>query len=775
VRRLAATLLLVLSSFTAAQEGVPPPAQTPAQVIVSGRTSTVKEIKTVAVGDKVPRTFSGDRVKNTKGFSWFVSQHYALKTDYPEARARFYLELLELAFPHYLELFGKEPPGLADKRMAVVYASSAEKLKEALLSDGIAWNFQGGGITFEGYFCAYQYPSGTLEYHQRYIVLHECAHLFQMCLNGTVVTTPGWYLEGVADSLGHHVYDEKKRQLTVHVFDKAAITNYLDDGLARHRQTPLSFEAVHKAGGAERAVNFLMVHYLSDDPERLQKFRIWRDEMFRLKQHGKPQTELSGRLLQDLFGPWPKLDADFRRWLAARRNTFHYVDWGWEQDGNALRSYGFAAAGNLSQTDVLLPPGEKASFDPLRMDYPAEPAPELVGPVRRGVAEPAVGCLIDFSRCVGYGRAGLGLGVVPKAQITPFPAAQLFADKQGKQPGVNVMAHELKPAAQMPTKSEDLKLGESLGESVDPTVGLGEKGSISRLVGKNFVLEWRGWLKIGKSDDHFLALGGNSGSWLWLDDQLVIDRNGKSGPATIVRLKLTAGLHPLRVRYYQRDGGKGLTVGFASQASAGGYVKLLIEAEKQLVLDGSELGLEKKVLPLPKEFRKALGAGGHRLGLTARIAAKTLDVTLRARDPAASAVLAFEAALPLDERSCEQLLTQPVTLLARDGYHAVTPFCDDARKLEPDLLTAAPPNRWRNSGDRHLAALYRASWRLGDHSPRSLLTLREQLLKAADQKVETQAEAVMAFAKQIGTVRENVRNCGAAPEVVQQALMELQQ
>jgi hypothetical protein len=764
---------VILPPFAAAQDGVPPPAKTPAQVIVSGRTSTVKEIQTVPVGDKIPRTYSGDRVKNTKGFCWYVSQHYALKTDYPESKARSYLELLELAYPHYLELFGREPPGFPDKRMAVVYASSADRLKEALASDGIAWNFQGGGITFEGFFCAYQYPSGTLEYHQRYIVLHECTHLFQMCLNGTIGTTPVWYLEGVADSLGHHVYDEKKRQLTVHVFDKAAITNYLDEGLARHRQAPLSFEAVQKAGGADRSVNFLMVHYLSDDPERLQKFRIWRDEMFRLRQYGKPQEELSGRLLGELFGPWPRLDADFRQWLAARRNTFHYVDWGWEQDGNALRSYGFAAGGNLSQTDVLLPPGEKAAFDPLRMDYPAEPLPDLVGPVQRGVAKPAVGCLIDFTRSIGYGRAGLGLGVVPKAQITPFPAAQLFADLEGSQPGIKVTAHELKLATSLPAKPDDLMLGDSLGESLDQTIGLGEKGSIARLVGKNFVLDWRGWLKIGKTDEYFFALGGNSGSWLWVDEQLVIDRNSKIGPPAIVRLKLTAGMHPLRVRYYQRDGTKGLTVGFASQGSSGGCVKLLIEAEKQLVLDGGELGLEKKVLALPDEFRKALTAGGHRIGLTTRIAEKTLHVTLRARASGASASEVFQAGLPLDERSREQLLTQPVTLLARDGYHAITPFCDDARRLEPDLLTPAPPNRWRNPGDKHLAALYKASWRLGDHTPRSLLMLRGQLLKAADQQPQTQAEAVKHYSQGIAKIRDDVRACGAPADAVKMTLEEL--
>ncbi len=129
-----------------------------AEIIVSGRTTTAVKIDTAGVGQEIPRTFSGDKVKNTPGFAWWVSKHWALKTDYPEEKARFYLTLLEQAYPHYVELFGREIPGLADRRMTVCYASSADRLREALASDGLAWDFGGGGITFESQFrCATQW------------------------------------------------------------------------------------------------------------------------------------------------------------------------------------------------------------------------------------------------------------------------------------------------------------------------------------------------------------------------------------------------------------------------------------------------------------------------------------------------------------------------------------------------------------------------------------------------------------------------------------------
>ncbi len=759
----------------AAQEPVPAPAKTPARVLVSGRTSTLQEVQVHKAGNRIPRTFSGDRVKNTPGFSWYVSQHWAFKTDYSAERARFYLELLEMAYPHYVELFGREPEGLAEKRMAVVYASSADQLKKALLSDGIAWNFNGGGITFEGYFCAYNYPSGTLQYHQRYIVLHEWRHLFQMCLNGTVGTMPGWYNEGVADSLGHHVHDPVKNQLTVNVLDKAAITNYLDQGLETHRRKPISVQDVHKAGGAAREVGFLLVHYFSDEPDRLQRFRIWRDEMFRLKQHGKDQHELSARLLQDLFGPWPKIEADFRTWVSRRRHTFHYVEWGWEQEADTLWSYGFAGGGKLSQTDVLLPPGDKPAADPLRLDYPHEPVADLVGPVQRGVREPVVGVLIDFSRSVGQGRAGIGLGVSHAPALTPFEPGQLFLDAGGKQPGVHVIAHRLAQPPAPPIKPGDLKLGASIGESDDAALGMAEKGSIARLAGKNTVVDWQGWLRIQRPDDYVVGLSGNAGSWLWLDDNLVLERGTQSGPVvTNARIKLTAGLHRLKLRHWHRDGAKSLAVGWSSGTMPVGCLRLLIERGQQLVLDGTDLGLERKVVDLPAELRQAMTAGGQRLGMTVRIAERSLEVTLRAKAAKADKAVSMQATIPLDVASRQRLLAQPLALLSRDGRHGVTPFFDDGRVPSPDLSLPAPANRWRNPGDALLGRLVRASWRLGDQTPASLSALRQQMHQAADQAPEVQRAAVTAYERDIKRIRQDVRECEADADSIAKALAELE-
>jgi hypothetical protein len=755
-----------------AEEAVPPPVQTPAHIIVSGRTSTPKEIKVVGVGDRIPTTYSGNRVKNTPGFNWWVSQHFALKTDYPEATARFYLSLVELAYPHYVELFGKEPPGIENKRMALVYASSFEQLKKALLSDGIAWNGQGGGITFEGYNCGYQYPSGSLRYHQRYILLHECTHLFQYCVNGNVHSTPGWYYEGVADALGHHVFDERSQQLTVNVLDKAAIANYLDAGLAQHHREPLSFAKVHKAEGSSRDVNFLIVHYLSDDPGRLQKFRIWRDEMFRANLYAKHQ-EFSDRLLQQLFGPWKEIDADFRNWLAERQNTFHYVEWGWEESGNTLWSYGFANAGKLSQTNVLLPPGQKAVFDPLRLDYPAEPLSPLVGVVARGTDEPAVGCLVDFSANPGRGRAGLGLGVISGTGIQPFDADQLFLDKETTRKGVRVRAFELGKLTGEGRRSEDVSNGDEVATSDDAQIGFGQKDSATALLRKNFVVEWEGWLRVPETRETVLGIDSDQGCWLWIDDQLVVDRAGQVGKRFATgRVKLDAGVRRVRLRYYLKEGPKTLAIGFAPEEMPGA-LRVLIEKGTHLVLDGTDLGLERKEVPLPAELLKAMASGGHRIGINAQIGATRLHVTLRAQEKGAATIASFAADLPLTTESRARVLAQPLTLLARDGYHGLTPFFDEARRMKPDLTVPAPANRWRNPGDRQLMLIYRAAWRLDKFAPSSLKQLRDNLLAAGVQDPAGQKAGLELFKKRIAEVRMDVSRCGAAAEVIERAQTDL--
>jgi hypothetical protein len=103
----------------------------------------------------------------------------------------------------------------------------------------------------------------------------------------------------------------------------------------------------------------------------------------------------------------------------------------------------------------------------------------------------------------------------------------------------------------------------------------------------------------------------------------------------------------------------------------------------------------------------------------------------------------------------------------------VTPYFDDRRRPEPDLSVPAPPNRWRNPGDRQLAALYRAAWVLGAKTPPSLTTLKEAMLQAVDKGPEAQKAALAQFQKEIATVLADVEKSGATADAATRAAAEL--
>ena len=54
---------------------------------------------------------------------------------------------------------------------------------------------------------------------------------------------------------------------------------------------------------------------------------------------------------------------------------------------------------SLSQEHLDLLLKDKPEDDPFLMDWPVAPRPPIVGEVQRGVDEPSVGWVLDFSKC----------------------------------------------------------------------------------------------------------------------------------------------------------------------------------------------------------------------------------------------------------------------------------------------------------------------------------------------------------------------------------------
>jgi hypothetical protein len=633
--------------------GTPAPAETPVEIVLSGRTSTLKSISIIKTGQQVPPNFSDGKVSNTPGFEWYVSRHFACKTDMGENWARQCLTWSELAWPHAAAVMGGRPDGLDGRRMAMVYGKSLSAMRDATFTDGgFRWHSSGGGVTFDFLKAAYNYPSGSLKYHKRELVIHENLHLLQACLTGSCRNTPNRFLEGATYAFANHVYNERKGQLTLAVLDKATVNNPLDAALRELAERPRSIrELLESDAGPQGApgagpVCGLYTQFMWTDPDRLMKWRLWRDGLFAAATTSPREIrQADSRLMTEIYGDLDALDRQWKAWLARRTSTFHYVDWGWEQDGDTLWSYGWPQKTPFSQTNINLPLGEKPAPDPLRMDWPAEEMPaHLVGPVSRGSAEPAVAALLDFSRNPGKGLCGLAFGVILET----------------RRPGL-------------------------------------------------------------------------------------LPRDAKG-----------------QLNVYVREG-------------------------RTLILDGDGLGAGKVEAPIARGVLDAMQADGHRVGLTVRVAAGELLATLRAGKPAGQArgkparqargkpdaVASFSARLPLTDWQRNRILQEPSAVIAKDGYHGVTPYFDDLRPAPPDLTRPAPANRWRFAGEQETWQLYRAARTLGQAAPNSLLDLRTLLAGAMDKPPADQADAMTHYRARINKVVADLR---ALPDNAhaQAALAELQ-
>jgi hypothetical protein len=415
--------ILGLGLATAGCTTVPPPAETPARVIVNGRTATAVDIRIVNVKQALPDTFSAPKVKSLPGYDWYVSQHFALRSQVDERQSRDYLTMAELAYPQYVWIFGAAPEGSDRKRIALSFSKNMDELRKATIADlgGAGWLGGGGGVTLNNNHVSYNYPGGGLQAHKRGLVMHENLHAFEMDLGGN--NTPVWFTEGITYALEQHVYDPVKTQLTVMVLDRAVGNNHTDSGLAYMGTNFVQAQELWlgKEGmGYKPNVYQLWMQFLWSDVDRQMRQRVWLHE----RMARDPSTSEDGfdqALMEQLFDV-PALNKTWHEWISARRNTFHHVDWGFEQEGDTFWSYGWPNWARYAQLNVnLCLQDAPVTNDPFLMDWPVSAAkPPTVGDVRRGVAEPSVGCVIDFTRAMrrsgGKGQAGLGFGVAGTGQ-----------------------------------------------------------------------------------------------------------------------------------------------------------------------------------------------------------------------------------------------------------------------------------------------------------------------------------------------------------------------
>lgn len=373
-----------------------------ANITVQGYTSTLNHMDIKFLGKTIPYTYSNRKIGNSRGYDWWVSKHFALKSDLPKEKVTLYLELLEMAYPHYVALFGMAPPNIERQRIAVVYSSSRDRVREAMLDDGFLRGVHknAGGETMFYNRAGYNFPSHR-EHHQRYIVIHETMHAFHMALNGHSTWAPNWITEGLADSVAHHVYDPKQKQLTVMVFDRAPM-NYIETGLEQYYSADKpSIEQINDDPALKRGLNFFIIHYLLSSPERAQYFAYFVEQLRLANPHSEATLSTANSLLKDTFKNWPKIEQGFADFVQNIQPSFHIVSGPWEQNGNAywLRN---TDSSELSRLDIN--PATTASH-PV-MDFPAPTSNKLINITDKT----HVAALIEFEPAqIHRGEIGIAL------------------------------------------------------------------------------------------------------------------------------------------------------------------------------------------------------------------------------------------------------------------------------------------------------------------------------------------------------------------------------
>ena len=94
------------------------------------------------------------------------------------------------------------------------------------------------------------------------------------------------------------------------------------------------------------------------------------------------------------------------------------------------------------------------------------------------------------------------------------------------------------------------------------------KHPVSELEGKPFSTRWKTHLFAPATGEYFFYSQSRHGIRVWIDDQLLIDRwmdTPWDGSGWHGKMHLEAGLHPLRIEHYSKDGYGGVKLKWAGE------------------------------------------------------------------------------------------------------------------------------------------------------------------------------------------------------------------
>jgi len=123
-----------------------------------------------------------------------------------------------------------------------------------------------------------------------------------------------------------------------------------------------------------------------------------------------------------------------------------------------------------------------------------------------------------------------------------------------------------------------------------------------------FSVRWSGWWRVDRGGEYRIAVDADDGAWVRVDGELVIDTEGRFGPAIEDRIvPLEEGFHALEIGYRQGDGASRLAVGVASvPLPPGPLAGDALFASRPL---GPRAALRRALAGWSRPYRQLFGAG----------------------------------------------------------------------------------------------------------------------------------------------------------------------
>ena len=220
--RLAATFLSLLTVVMADEED-PPPRGGAIPAVAGARPASTPPSAIAAIATALPYVAEGE--------------HYRTRSDVSAQVAAESLAVLEVAWPLFVERFGGEArPRDPDGRLTMHIYRSRDSYRARPGPRMEPWTAQAAGF-YDRIHGVGHLEWSPLAYSQRRLLLHEAAHQFHYLSLGAGRRDifPRWYVEGVANDLDRHRYEDGVLELMV---EDVPFTLGHEDLALRHIRSP---------------------------------------------------------------------------------------------------------------------------------------------------------------------------------------------------------------------------------------------------------------------------------------------------------------------------------------------------------------------------------------------------------------------------------------------------------------------------------------------------------------------------------------------------------